>query len=115
MVQSAHVPYAIGEGDWTFTATNPDRQAEFDAEISKINDVPNGFHGLFTEIYDVLNAPHKAQPSTPKAQPPNLTDARQSIELITAIYQASRNNQVVDLPLDVSSPLYEGWVPDNIN
>ena len=42
-----------------------------------------------------------------------LQDARQSIELATAIYASSRSNTRVVLPLGADHPLYNGWAPDS--
>lgn len=102
-VESGLLPYAIGEGDWTFTATDPARQAEFDAEVAGLKSVSTRFHGLLEETYKALVGAAGAAPVT-------LEDARHSIELITAIYQASRDDVVVSLPLDETHPLYNGWV-----
>ncbi len=100
--ESDLLPYTIGAGDWTFTATDPARQAEFDAALAKITDVPQRYGGLVGEI-------HKALTGDVSAAPPTFAEARHSIELITAIYQAQRTQSVVDLPLDEAHPLYGGW------
>lgn len=100
--ESGLQPYTIGAGDWTFTATDPARQAEFDAKIAHLTEVPTRFHGLFEGMYKSLT-------NAPDAFSVTLEDARHSIELITAIYQASRNDTVVSLPLDASNSLYDGW------
>lgn len=102
--ESGLLPYAIGAGDWTFTATDPARQSEFDAEIAQLSEVKTGFCGMFAQIHDVLSG-------VPNAPSTNIDDARHSVELITAIYQSSRNDQIVALPLTDASPLYNGWVP----
>lgn len=107
-VESDLLPYAIGAGEWTFKATDPARQAEFDAEVSTISNVEEKFAGLFAEIHDVLTG-------APDAQSPDINDARHSVELITAIYQASRNGDIVQLPLDQACPLYDGWLPKGID
>ncbi|NJO38583.1 MAG: hypothetical protein HC871_14470, partial [Rhizobiales bacterium] len=39
-------------------------------------------------------------------------DARASLELITAIYQAHESGQAVSLPLDRDTPGYDGWMPE---
>lgn len=101
--ESGLQPYTIGAGDWTFTATDPARQAEFDAEIAKMTAVPMRFHGLFEKMHGALVGDKDAVPVT-------IDDARHSIELITAIYQASREEVIVSLPLDQTNPLYDGWL-----
>lgn len=100
--ESGLQPYTIGAGDWTFKATDPARQAEFDAEIGQLNEVPERFHGMLLEVYKSLNG-------DADASPPDSGDARHSIELITAIYQSDRDGKIVSLPIDESHSLYTGW------
>lgn len=103
--QSGAHPYEIGADGWTFTATDPARQAAFDTEIEHLTAVPNGFDGLLLDV-------HKAMIGAADAEPVTLDEARHSIELITATYQSARESQIVSLPLDASHPLYRGWMPD---
>ncbi len=103
-IESGLQPYTIGAGEWTFTATDPARQAEFDSEIGALTEVDERFHGLFSEVHGVLSG-------AADSGAPNIKDAHHSIELITAIYQASRTGTIVNLPMDKSSDLYGGWLP----
>ena len=43
--------------------------------------------------------------------PVTLTDARASLELITALYASARGAGDVTLPIDPDHPLYRGWLP----
>lgn len=103
-VESGLQPYTIGAGEWTFTATDPAMQAEFDAETGMLTETEERFHGLFSEVHDVLSG-------ATESGAPNVHDAHHSIELITAIYQASRSGTIVSLPMDKCSELYDGWLP----
>ena len=40
-----------------------------------------------------------------------LEDAKQSLELVTAIYASARRNMRVTLPISTTHPLYGGWLP----
>ncbi|MBL4813511.1 MAG: Gfo/Idh/MocA family oxidoreductase [Rhodobacteraceae bacterium] len=102
--QSDVLPYSIGDGSWTFTATDPNKQQEIDAAVATVPEGKLRFSGLYGEIYGALTG-------RSGANPPNMQDARHSIELISAIYQSSRNSEVVSLPLGTSSAIYNGWVP----
>jgi len=43
--------------------------------------------------------------------PVTLADARQSIELATALYHSSQEGEPVSLPVGASHPKYRGWLP----
>ncbi len=50
---------------------------------------------------------------TDGAPPPvTLTDARDSLELITAIYHSAETGSVVTLPIGGDHPKYGGWTPE---
>lgn len=103
-IESGLQPYTIGAGDWTFTARNETHQKAIDAELAILPKIEERFHGLMADIYGALtDAPH--------ASPPNLTDARHSMELITAIYHADRTGRRQSLPINSHHPLYNGWKP----
>lgn len=97
-------PYTIGSGDWTFVTGEIDRQASVDAALAEVTGVVERYEGLALHI-------HKALTGEPDAGCATFDEARHSIELITAIYQAARTRTIVPLPLDKSHPLYTGWVP----
>ncbi|NQZ33388.1 MAG: Gfo/Idh/MocA family oxidoreductase [Oceanospirillaceae bacterium] len=103
-VESGLQPYTIGNGDWTFTARDSASQQLLDRELDKIQETKVRFDGLMADIY-------KALIDSPDASPPSTADARHSMELITAIYQADRSKMTQSLPLDSTHPLYAGWQP----
>lgn len=103
-IESGLAPYSIGAEDWTFTARDEAHQKLIDAELAKLTKVDNRFFGLMADIYGSLIG-------EPNAAPPRLSDARHSMELITAIYQAHRSNSSQSLPVDAQHPLYNGWQP----
>ena len=40
-----------------------------------------------------------------------LLDARKSLEFVTAVYQSSRQNINIKLPIDKDNPFYNSWLP----
>ena len=42
-----------------------------------------------------------------------LSDARKSLEFVTAVYQSSRQNINIKLPIDKNNPFYNSWLPKN--
>ena len=43
--------------------------------------------------------------------PITLADARQSLELVTALYHSSATGTAVNLPIGTDHPKYNGWAP----
>lgn len=102
--ESGDEPYAPAMGEWTFTARAPHDQARIDAVLSSVQTQKDGFAGFFEALADALE---RGGTTAVTAQ-----DGRDSIELVTAIYQAARVGQTIDLPLTATNPLYEGWLPE---
>ena len=99
--RSAYHP--AGDG-WTFQAREPVEQSEVDGIVSACGRPVERFAGLFGEFAKrLLSEPNDAV---------TLGEARQSLELVTAIYQSARSDQTVQLPIPDNHPLYRGWVPD---
>jgi len=40
-----------------------------------------------------------------------LLDARKSLEFVTAVYDSSRQEKNVNLPIKKDNPLYNSWLP----
>ena len=95
--------YNPGTAPWTFKARAPSLQASIDAAVAAYPPHQEGFARQFAFLHDALA--NKTPP------PVTLADARRSLELITAIYQADRTKRRIDLPLSDDSPGYAGWVP----
>jgi len=103
--ESGPAPYALGADGWTFTARGASQQA-IDRVVNQVADQPVGFAGFLQDVAAKLTG----QPSTAVG----LADGRASIELITALYQADRNQTWISLPIPNSSSMYEGWQPQEI-
>jgi hypothetical protein len=40
-----------------------------------------------------------------------LSDARESLEFVTAVYESSRQGKNINLPINKENPLYKSWIP----
>ncbi|MEO5740536.1 MAG: gfo/Idh/MocA family oxidoreductase, partial [Vicinamibacterales bacterium] len=78
-------------------------QKEIDAALAEFQPELEHYAGQFVRFHSAL------ENGTPL--PATLADARQSLELITAIYYSSETGQPVDLPLPKSHPNYATWTP----
>ena len=97
------IPYAPGEGDWSFVARDPADQDAVDKVGAGTCIGPSGFRGFLTEVGKALRgAPNRAV---------TLEDGAASIALVTAIYAAHRNRRNTDLPLPPDHPMRKGWQP----
>lgn len=107
--ESGLSPYAPASDDWTFTARDPKRQCDVDAVVSDVINPGNanaeftGYPGFFSAVADVLDG-HGARAVS-------VSDARRSLEFVTAAYASMRNGQPVSLPLTETHALYRGWMP----
>ncbi len=107
-VESGLEPYTVSQGDWTFTAKSEEMQKKIDAACAAAPEGHSRYAGLYAEI-------HAAVTGGATSILPDLTAARRSMEMITAIYHAQRSGSVVSLPLSKDHPLYEGWSLDTAN
>lgn len=101
--ESSVSPYNPGTSPWTFTARNETKQSLIDEVVLNHETHKEGFARQFELAHQFFNQKGIA--------PVTLNDARASLEIISGIYQSSRQSMAVSLPLDKNSPEYEGWVP----
>lgn len=104
--------YRPAAGPWTFTARAPQNeldaaQARIDAVLDQQADELEGYAGQFFRFSEAL--------AGKSALPVSLNDARVSLELITAIYQADASGARVSLPLTEEAPGYGGWQSASIS
>jgi predicted dehydrogenase len=94
-------PYANTCDPWRFDADSPEVQARIDAVLAGFVALPERFEGQFYRF---------AQTVADGAElPVTLTDARVSLELITALYKSSATGQPVSLPIQHGDEWYGGW------
>ena len=96
-------PYDSPGDPWKFAADTPELQREIDAVLAKFQPEPEHYAGQFVRFHTALESGTEI--------PATLADARQSLELITAIYSSSETGQPVDLPLASDHPNYTSWTP----
>ncbi len=103
-VESDHAPYSPASNAWNFRAREPYSQEAIDKVLSGIKTGNSGYAGMFEALHFALEGESGREVT--------LMDARRSLEFVTACYHSSRNNSPVDLPIDCTHPLFDGWLPD---
>ena len=101
-VESSIEPYRSTGDPWTFNGDSPEIDAEIQAALRSFQPIEEGFAGQFAQYYAAV------QNGTPL--PVTLDDARNSLELITALYESSWSGKPVNLPITADHPLYNGWI-----
>ncbi len=101
--ESGRAPYAPAADDWQFTARPPTEQSAIDAVAEAVPDCPAGYAGLFEAAADALDGNPGREVT--------LSDARRSLEFVSAVYGSARTRAPIDLPLAPDHPLYAGWLP----
>lgn len=96
-------PYSNGTEPWIFTPDTPEKGKLIDTILSRFTPLPEGYVGQFYHFYRALK---NDQPL-----PVTLSDARATIELITAIYDSIQTGTSVTLPVRKNHKKYAGWQP----
>lgn len=96
-------PYANYKEPWQFTPDTPELAAQIEAALARYIEQPEGHHGQFYRYAEALRLGTEL--------PVTLLDARQSLELITAMYYSAQTGQPVELPIGSDHPMYAGWSP----
>ena len=96
-------PYTSSGDPWTFTGDTPELQHAIDAALASFQAQPEGYAGQFLRFHQALE--------TGAALPVTLQDARDSLELVTAMYRSARTGKAVQLPIRSSDADYQSWLP----
>ncbi len=96
-------PYRNTTDPWTFTGDTPELAQQIEEALVGLELLPEGFMGQMGRFYDALTSDVEL--------PVTLSDARNSLELITAIYHSAATGQAVNLPLGTDHLKYAGWRP----
>ncbi|MBV9597729.1 MAG: Gfo/Idh/MocA family oxidoreductase [Chloroflexi bacterium] len=96
-------PYTDSGDPWTFVGDSPDVDARISATLAEFQPLPEHYAGQFYRFYEALR--------TGGELPVTLSDARRSIEMITAMYYSSETGQSVTFPLPSDHPRYTSWLP----
>ena len=100
-IESAGEVYMSSREPWRFLPRAPKDQVWLDAALAAAPSGKEGFDGQLALLYDALQA----------GGPPPVTvaEARQSLELVTAIYHSARTGTRVELPITQGHPAYQSW------
>lgn len=96
-------PYTNSGDPWTFAPDSPAAEAEMKSALRDYRPAGEGYEGQFSRLARALRGEGP--------RPVTLTDARASLELVTALYHSARTNAPQDLPVPTTHPLYAGWRP----
>lgn len=96
-------PYRPGKDPWHFQGKTPELQAAITAALADFVPTLESFEGEFARVHATVTA---GAPT-----PVTLHDARQSLELITAIYHSANTGTQVCLPIAPDHPKYHCWAP----
>jgi predicted dehydrogenase len=102
--ESSRSPYAPGEDPWQILPASAQAAKAIDQALSDWGFVRPHYAGLFAAYHTALE--------TCGPLPITLTEARASLELITALYHSSETGQKVDLPISNHHPKYQSWWPN---
>ena len=94
-------PSTMTHDTWTFDAGDSDHQRRIDEALAMVPNHDEGYARQFELFHEAL--------VTGSELPVTLTDARRSLELVTAAYHSSRSKVSVSLPLGSDHPFYRGW------
>jgi predicted dehydrogenase len=97
-------PYRPGNDPWIFKGRTDEVNAAVRAALADFVPGREAFEGLLEQVHAAIagDAP----------SPVSLADARQSLELITAIYHSAATGTAVTLPIAQDHPRYRSWIPD---
>ena len=98
-------PYRPGNDPWIFKGRTADVDAAVTAALADFVPSREAFEGQLEHIHATI---------VDGAPPPvSLDDARQSLELITAIYHSGATGEAVTLPIPPDHPRYGSWIPES--
>jgi predicted dehydrogenase len=100
--ESCLEPYAPGSEPWSFTPAHPEVEKRMDEALEGFEPGAELYTGQFAGLAGALRD---------GGDPPvTLADARRSVELVSALYHSAETGLEVELPLDESHPMYDGWI-----
>ncbi len=96
-------PYTSSGDPWVFTGDSTDIQNNINTALEQFIEQPDGYTGQFLRFHQALE--------NNSALPVTLQDARDSLELVTAMYRSARTGFVVQLPILETDADYSSWLP----
>ena len=98
--ESGEKPYSPADDPWRIVPASPAAETRIAAALAEHVFVPSRFEGLFAAYHDAL--------ANRTPLPVTLADARQSLELATALYHSAATGVAVRLPIANDHPAYHG-------
>ena len=98
-------PYNPADDEWKFLAREPVTQNQIDEVLSNVKLTKSWYAGMFEEIANKLEGLSSDEVT--------LSDARQSLEFVTAVYDSFQQGKNIYLPIKGGNPLYKSWIPKN--
>ena len=98
-------PYNPADDEWVFLPRAPISKSQIEEVLSKVEKTKSWYAGMFDEVAKKLDGSSSDEVT--------LSDARKSLEFVTAVYQSSRQNINIKLPIDKNNPFYNSWLPKN--
>ena len=102
--ESSQAPYSPGDDPWQIIPASDEAAARIAGALSDWTFIPSRFNGLMAQYHAALEAGAEL--------PITLADARQSLELITALLHSAQTGARVDLPIAASHAKYRSWRQD---
>ena len=97
-------PYNPADDEWEFLARKPITQYQINEVLSNVDKPKSWYAGMFDEIANKLDGFLSDEVT--------LSDARESLEFVTAVYSSSRQGKNISLPVNKDNPLYNSWLPN---
>jgi predicted dehydrogenase len=101
--ESALEPYRPGDDPWTIVSASPEAEVRIAKALEDWRFVPSRYEGLMASYHSAIvdDGP----------LPVALADARQSLELVTALMHSAETGLAVALPIGPDHPKYRSWRP----
>jgi predicted dehydrogenase len=99
--ESSQRPYSPGDDPWEIIPASRQAEGRIAEALAGHCFVSSRFEGLFDAYHAAL--------TTGDPLPVTLADARQSLELVTAMYHSAATDTVVAPPIGPDHPKYRGW------
>ena len=101
--ESSLGPYTPGDDPWEITPGSSEAAGRIADALAASGAAPSQFVGLLGAYHEAL--------TTGSPLPITLADARQSLELVSALYHSAATGTAVSLPIGMDHPKYNGWIP----
>lgn len=105
--ESNSKPYNNSDDPWQFTGKSKTTNQHIESALSDYQAGYSSFEAQFTYFHKALfdgNDP-----------PVTLMDARNLLEIMTAIYESGQTQKPVNLPISKENPRYYGWSPEKLS